>query len=365
MILNKYILKEHLTPFIFAIIIFSFIFVINKFSFLGELIVLKKLAIIDVGKLLLYYLLPPLSITIGISALIASLMAWGRLSGDYELIAMRAAGLSLLEPIRLIIIISLFLSIATLIFNELITTHLLTNVTAFYKEIIQRQTGKLFEPGGFVVIGGKEIYVDEVDRTGTHLKGIYIYNREGLKNLRSQPSTIYAHSGEVIKTGGGNLIVRLINGTIHQVDEDDPLKYYLVTFDTHTIKLLLPEKDESRIKSIEWMSIQELWQLTGRCRVAGLEIRPLMVELARKMALPFSAFASVLIGIPLGLISKANKPMIGFGWSIPVIFTYYLFLIMGEAFGINGVMNPMVAMWLPNITMGGIGIILLVLIAKR
>ena len=48
--------------------------------------------------------------------------------------------------------------------------------------------------------------------------------------------------------------------------------------------------------------------------------------------------------------------MFGFGIGLAVIVVYYLLLQVGQNAGMNGVMPPVLAMWLPNIVIGIFGV---------
>ena len=48
--------------------------------------------------------------------------------------------------------------------------------------------------------------------------------------------------------------------------------------------------------------------------------------------------------------------MLGFGIGLAVIVVYYLLLQVGQNGGINGMLPPTLAMWLPNIVIGIFGI---------
>ena len=64
------------------------------------------------------------------------------------------------------------------------------------------------------------------------------------------------------------------------------------------------------------------------------------------------------MGVPLGLMVKHGGKMIGFGIGLTVILVYYLLLQIGQSAGLNGMVSPALAMWLPNIAIGAFGVFL-------
>jgi lipopolysaccharide export system permease protein len=67
-----------------------------------------------------------------------------------------------------------------------------------------------------------------------------------------------------------------------------------------------------------------------------------------------------LLAVPLGIRSKSSKKSFGIGLGIVFFLIYYLLLSTGWVFGEAGTYPPLIGMWVPNIVMGGIGLILIV-----
>ena len=82
------------------------------------------------------------------------------------------------------------------------------------------------------------------------------------------------------------------------------------------------------------------------------------VEYHKKFSIPFACLAFGLMGVPLGLMVKQSGKMIGFGLGLAVILVYYLLLQIGQSAGLNGMVSPVLAMWLPNIAIGVFGVFL-------
>jgi lipopolysaccharide export system permease protein len=78
------------------------------------------------------------------------------------------------------------------------------------------------------------------------------------------------------------------------------------------------------------------------------------VEIQKKFSIPFACIVFVLAGAPLGIVARRGG--LGAGVISAVFFVfYYLCLQGGEALGDRGLMPPWLAMWLPNIVIGGLG----------
>ncbi|HKJ45507.1 MAG TPA: LptF/LptG family permease [Balneolales bacterium] len=90
-----------------------------------------------------------------------------------------------------------------------------------------------------------------------------------------------------------------------------------------------------------------------------------MVEVHKKLSIPFGCIIFVLIGAPLGLLTR--KGNLGYAALISAVtFTFYwLSLIQGEKLADRMYISPFTSMWFGNIVLGILGIILLIKIQKE
>lgn len=103
-------------------------------------------------------------------------------------------------------------------------------------------------------------------------------------------------------------------------------------------------------EDFEEMNFFELRDHIDVMRKRGIEgIRRYEVEMHQRMAQPAAILILTLIGAALS--SRKIKGGMGMhlGFGITIAFTYILFTQIGKAFGVNGVMSPALAAWMPNI----------------
>jgi lipopolysaccharide export system permease protein len=93
--------------------------------------------------------------------------------------------------------------------------------------------------------------------------------------------------------------------------------------------------------------------------VGGEALGNLEVNLADKLAFPFSAVISVLIALPMAIRFGKKGRAMGMALAIVAFFLYYVMAQAAAAFGSTGRMNPYVASWLPNVVFGIAGLVLL------
>src|SRR5687768_12561205 len=91
-VIDRYLVKELVSPFLFGGALFTFFLVIDRLYHLTELVITKGVPFYLVMQLLGYMLPSFLAHTLPMALLVAVLLAGGRLAGDLEIIAFKAAG---------------------------------------------------------------------------------------------------------------------------------------------------------------------------------------------------------------------------------------------------------------------------------
>ena len=94
---------------------------------------------------------------------------------------------------------------------------------------------------------------------------------------------------------------------------------------------------------------QELNEQIGIMRSQYVNTNKLETELHQRMTIPMASLIFTLVGVPLGMQPNRNSSSIGFVMSIIIIFIYYSLMTMAGAIAQGGIVNPMLAVWLPNI----------------
>ena len=364
-ILNRYLIKELSPPFFFGLVLFTFILLMDKIIYLTDLFITKRVnfsAII----LLFTYLLPSFfAITIPMAVLIGVLMTFGRLSADNEITAIKASGISFRYLVIPLLIISLLFTLLTfLVINTLLPRANYAFKNLFF-HLIHKSPVIELEERTFLDIGKHRLYIDKIKRKKSLMQGITVYETEEKK----LPKIITAREGKWITetSAKSKITLKLIDGTIHKLDKENPDKYQEITFDTHDLNLEVAEDFNPGKASISAreMSMKDLKKRISEYRKRRIKVNSLLVELYKKVSIPFACLVFTLLGIALGTVSKRGDKTIGFGISLVLILFYYLFLALGETIGKKGILSPLLAVWLPNIILGSAGIFLLFRVMRK
>jgi lipopolysaccharide export LptBFGC system permease protein LptF len=188
---------------------------------------------------------------------------------------------------------------------------------------------------------------------------VRIYEPQGENN---PPRTIVAKKGEFIYLPEKKILkLKLVEGTSDEPDPNNPINFYKLNFKNYfmTLNLSQAQGKEKPEKKPKDMTIPELNAEISKLKKEGIDPAPLVTEINEKIALAFSCFIFILLGIPLATITKRREKSINFGMAFLIVGVYYLLLIGSEALGLQGIINPQIAMWFPNIVLGASGTILL------
>jgi lipopolysaccharide export system permease protein len=360
----SYILKEILPIFFIGLMVFTIILLMDKILKLIEMIVTKGVSVSDILMLLLFISPSFLIFTIPMSVLLSTLISFGRLSGDSEITAFKASGLSLYQ---------LFLPV--LIFS--IAAYLLTTLCVFYGlpwgnrgftatlykiaqskaniEIKERVFNDAFE--------GLVVYVEKVPLQAGKMEGILIYDDRD----QGKTNTIFAREGFLSSNPKSQeVILRLFDGDIHRFDSRADV-YQKIKFDAYDLKLELAKALGAMVKKMRdhEMSIEDIEKKIEKKKILGQETTSEQVEIQKRYAIPFACIVFALIGVPMGIQPRRSGRSFGFVFSILILLAYYISLMGSEILALRRTIPPYLAGWAPNIIFGGFGIYLLIKTAKE
>ena len=86
------------------------------------------------------------------------------------------------------------------------------------------------------------------------------------------------------------------------------------------------------------------------------QINMYLVEIYKKYSIPFACIVFVLIGAPLGIITKRGGFGVAAGMSLGFFLLYWSCLIGGEKLADRELISPFLSMWLANILLGTVGL---------
>lgn len=359
-ILDKYVFKELIAPLIFGMSAFSSILVAG--SILPEITryLIDGAPVWLVIKIFIYSIPTWLGWTFPMSVLLGTLMGFGRLSGESEIVAMYAGGISFSRIIRSAIYIGITVSLIALLFGEYVIPASIDAGLALRSQLKDANVSGAFS-------------IDEIEN-GKVKRSVAWTSFNPVKNTMNNVTLLEFTDGKPV------ILIHAksahYEGDIKGVTKWEFQQGYMMgvtpkdqmtlQFDDKGVILNRTPRDitnKQEGRKPEELSYAELSRRINRMKKEGddaHEIRKESIQLSQKLSIPFVSLIFALIGAPLGLRPHRGSSAIGLGLSIVIIFVYYTFASYVKVIGEGGTLSPFLASWLPNFIGGAVGIGLIV-----
>jgi LPS export ABC transporter permease LptF/LPS export ABC transporter permease LptG len=358
-IIDRYVIREVIPPFLIALLVFTFVLIIPFIIDIAEEMIAKNVPAGTILRLMATLLPQALALTIPMSFLIGLLVGLGRLSADREVVVMMACGISpyrLLQPVLVFAVVCWGLS-------SWVMLRAMPDGNQRFRELTQeivmnRAEGEVRPRVFFEDFPNLVLYVHEVPLDG---KGWLDVMAADTSNP-STPVIYFAKRGRMaIDRQARTIHMVLEDGARHTTRLDDPAAYEVAEFES-TIMSLDPASVFPRTgpqRGEREMYIEDLAALAGELRATGQSPHRPIMEIHKKFSLPIACFVFALLGVALGASHRKDGKLASFVLGIGVIFGYYVMLYTAEALTKGFWIPAWLAMWIPNIVLGGAGLFLL------
>lgn len=361
-ILRGYLLREHLSPFLVTLGGMTAVLLIGNLLRFAELVIAKGVSPLDLLRLLLYLVPYLLIFTIPMASLLALVLAFGRLSSDYELIAIRASGVSPARFIAPLLVVGVLLSGLVLVINDWVVPESHLAFRRQLKVIGVKQPTAYLEAGTFIKdFPPYVIFVYNVQ--GQKLQGVRIYEPQPNGPTR----TIIADWGEFARLPGKHDVsLKLHDGTVDEWDLQHPGSFYKVAFTLYTMNLRSGQGDPERLgRKLKELRFTELVAEGKKLNAENIETLPVALELHRRIASSFAPIVFVIAGLIFGLRQHHHDKLATFIWALGIFITYYLATLGMNALALQGWLPAWLAMWMPNVIGLAVGVPWLVATLRR
>lgn len=357
-ILDRYVAREAVPPFLLALAVFTFILQIPPVMEVAEKLIAKGVDWPTIGRIMLTLLPQALGITIPMALLVGVLVALGRLSGDREAVAMQACGISMW---RLLVPVGAVAAVAWAA-TSWVMIQALPRANQAYREIVFRIVAARAEnevrPRVFFEdFPNLVIYVRDIPRDGRGWAEVFVADTR----KPSEPEIFVARRGHLaLDRERRRVDLVLQDGTRHSSSAEAPARYEVQRFALMTIGLD-PDTVFPRVgvqPGINEMTIPELRAEAERRRAMGQSPHNELMAIQRKFSIPVACLVFGLLGLGLGVTSRKDTKQSSFVVAIAVIFVYYVLMYSGEAMAKARWISAAMAMWLPNLVLGAAGLVL-------
>ncbi len=354
-ILYRYMLAELAGPFGFGLSAFMLIFAATQLLAIGRMVSSDNAPLWAAIQYFLWGLPADLGFVFPMALLLGTLLAIQRLSGESEITAMKAGGISFIRMTVPLLAAGVVMSIVTFYVQEvvapfaadeqaLILGTVISKASAFNRDL----TVSAPLPGG-----GKQITIatsyEQHTQVLQHVTLIQ-YDRHGV------PTQIVFAARAAFTADRWVLE----NASLYRFNPDGTL---ISEPHVATQQVELYEKPTDIVKRLsqndpENMSRSEIAQIVRSGQLTQNELRKYVTTYQEKLAQPFACFVFVLIAIPYGMRAArgGGGTSVGFGLAVAIVFVYYIvltvFSFVSEAYL---ALAPLWA-WVPNIVFTAIGV---------
>lgn len=348
-ILDRYILKEIIDPFLFGLTAFTLILSASMVMFdLVRAVVIMGMPLYIAAQIFIFKLPSVIVYIFPMAMLLASILTFARLSSDREIIAFKAGGVSLYRIILPVLIMSIVISFITLAFYEIVVPQANNATQKLMIETKLEKAPKLRENVFIPELENgqlKRIFYARKTQANS-MQGVIVQEFEDgrLSQITNAKTAQWKENRWIFK-----------NGTTYFLSDDGNYKY-IMKFDEQNITLkITPSELIQGTKNPDDMNFNQLKNYIEVKKKMGENTTELEIQLNLKIAIPFACFVFALLGAPLGLNPTRKASSIGLGISVIIIFIYYVLMFLAMAAGQMEIISPFLAAWLPNVITAGIG----------
>lgn len=340
-LIDRYIVRELLQPFLIALLAGVVIKLTVVISFFVEMIVRNHAPIAKVAQMMAYTTPATVVEVLPMGYMFATLLVIGRLGKDSEITALRSAGVSFKRLIIPILVLAMPVCLASWEISENLVPWANAQTKSLQQEI------EMLAPDGAIVtnkyfrgVGTTFVHLGQLHRLGHTMNDIMLYDtaKTGAKKVVTARSGMWEGTKWKLRQG----IIQWYDGDGFVTEE--------TSFDE--IDLDVRFKIEDRLddkREPKEMSAGELADKIAERRHGGLDTRQFDVEYNFKVAQPLASFFAAFIAAPIGMRFSRFGNFAGVAISIFVIFIYYVSESIGRSLGSNGLVTPYIASWLYNI----------------
>ncbi len=343
-----YVLRELAAPTLMGFGLFTFFMLMNTLLQLAEMIIRDRLGAGDVGLLFLYSVPHIIVLTVPMAVLVGGIIAFGRLSADSEIIALRSSGVSVYQlalPILLIgflaFLFNLYLCLEILPWgNNAIRQHQWRLINS--RTLTNQVRPRVFETR----FPNFTLYVEEVTQPEQEWDRLLLVRTD-----RNPPQVVMAQSAfATYSNANREAWIELTDGVIYEggaTAEESSVTSFAQQ------RQLLDSQAGSAVgpisKDERTMNLRELRAEIAERAAASQPIAKYAVEVHKKFAIPVAGLVMALIALPLGVSTTQRTKATGYLMAIGVIAVYYVFIDGGEKFAEEEAIPAWLGVWAADI----------------
>jgi len=352
-ILTRYILGEILSYALIGCAIFTFILFMHDLNQILEAVVRNSSTLVSIAEVFVYSLPNTFKVTIPMAVLVGILLGLSRLAADSEIIAMRASGLGIGYFVRVASVVAIGGTLLGLVNSLYVAPRANQAILDMQRELETSQASYVIQPRVFYEdFRNAVLYVQNV-RGGT---GASNWDQVFLADVSdpANPIITTAASATVVSDSTQELLMRLREGSRHETVAGQPQQYNISTFEKTDLPLSLSPQSEMHLGRMDTV-IYALPMSALQARTHGPDARRFLLELHTRFSYPFACLVLMLVGVPLGVVSRRGGKSSGLVFTVLLVLLYYILSYTGIALSRQGKLPPFLGVWMANLLFAAVG----------
>jgi len=356
-VLSRAILREIASSAGFGTALFVLVLFLQKLGRLFEILVRTSATLPTVGYLFLLLIPPTLAFAVPIGVLAGVLLTLGRMSGDGEVLGMRAAGIPTRRLLLPVVVFAVPAMAAALLATTWLAPFSIRETYRVLNKLLAEQVTAEIKPRVFEEsFPNRVVYVGDVV-PGNLVRWRYVFladvtppEERGAGAATDQPRITIATEAVAIPDAARNRIqLSMVDGSSHEVGAK-PGEYFSSAFPRGEQVLEAKAPTREVAKAYTWM---DTGPLIREARHA-VEAR---IELHQRIALPCACLLLAVLGVPLGVSTQKSGRAAALVLTVFIAFLYYMGLISLIGLAKQERLPVEVAVWTPNVLLAAAAVV--------
>ncbi len=283
-ILSRYVLKQHIAPFSFALTALTLLMLLDQLAKQFHKLVGKGLGPKVIAEVFFYSIPFILAVIVPMAVLVSVLYAFNRLAADNEIAAMKASGVSLARIAAPVVVAATLVAAGLVWFNDTVLPEANHHLASLRVSITRKQPTFALQERRVNEVIPRRLFIQaaHIDNATSRLENVTIWDERDIDRSR----TIYADSGRMsFNEKQTDLYLELFDGKVQETRDESPAAFREVWFVTNNIRI--PEvgnelnRDLSRYRSDREQPVDSMLAQVREAEAQAIQVE----EVSRAMAM--------------------------------------------------------------------------------
>jgi len=284
-ILSRYVLKQHIAPFTFALTALTLLMLLDQLARQFHRLVGKGLGPKVIAEVFFYSIPFIVAVIVPMAVLVSVLYAFNRLAADNEISAMKASGISLARIAAPVVLAATLVAGGMVWFNDTVLPEANHKLASLRVSITRKQPTFALQARRVNEVVPRRLFIQaaHIDDASSRLDNVMIWDERDVDRSR----TIYADSGFMaFNDRQTDLYLTLYDGKVQETRDESPAVFREVWFEKNDIRIAEVgnelDRGQSNFRSDREMPVDSMLVQVREAETAAAQVEE--VSLAMAMA---------------------------------------------------------------------------------